>query len=103
LKGEKMKIIRFSHEYSKLKKNCFTTIRKNTKYYQDGEIYKIVTPKQKFMARIAGRKETKKQWITEEIAWMDADCSREKLIKMLETWYGKKFNDFIFIFLRKVR
>ena len=95
--------MKFSKNCSKLKNNRFTTIRKNTGYYHFGQRLWIDTLLESFPAEIIHcvfpfRKED----ITEQIAQMDADCSKEELIKILETWYGKDFNNFVFLELRRL-
>lgn len=91
--------MKFTKEYRKLRKNYFTTIRKNLGYYQKGQIIEVITPKQGFIAQIQEIRYITKEDITEELAWKDADCSRKDLVNMLERWYGPDFNDFILIFL----
>jgi hypothetical protein len=91
----------FSHEYTKLKKSIFTTIRKNAGYYQVGKWVRITTPEQKFSAVITNIIPIKKEQIDDNVAQMDADCDAEQLIDMLEQWYGPKYNDFILIYMEK--
>ena len=95
-------MMRFSREYRKLKENIFTTIRKNSKgVYDVGRFKKVVTPKQEFGAYIIGSRPLKKAEITEELAQSDADCSRVELIKKLDGWYGKDFDDFVLLTLER--
>ena len=94
--------MKFSKEYSKLNKKRFTTIRKNTRRYKPESIYSIITPKQKFKARVISRLYIKKEDITDFIALYDADCSRWELIELLEKWYGRDFNDFVLITLERI-
>lgn len=95
--------MRFSKEYSKFKKKEFTTIRKNTGFYKLGNIYQVITPLQRFKARMISHRRLRKFDITEEFAQSDADCSRAELIAMLEKWYGKKFDDFVLLYLERVK
>jgi len=97
--GEGMK---FSKEYSKLALEEFTTIRKFSMYYRVGSKINIRTPIRTFQAIVLSRAVIHKDQITEELAQSDADCSREELISMLEKWYGKRFDDFILLRLRKI-
>jgi hypothetical protein len=94
--------MRFSEEYSKLRKKEFTTIRKNTGYYKVGSVRRITTPRQEFRAKVISSTPLAKRDITEELARKDADCSRDKLIEMLERWYGRRFDDFALLRLRRV-
>lgn len=95
--------MKFSKEYSKLSKKRFTTIRKNTKRYKPGSIYFIVTPKQKFKAKVISRVYIKKEDITDFMALYDADCSHKwELIDLFDKWYGREFNDFVIITLERI-
>jgi hypothetical protein len=95
--------MKFSKNWTKLEQDVFTTIRKNTNYYYPNKLIKIRTPKAEFLARIIERTFIKKEDITEDIARKDADCSREELITILEGWYGKQYNDFVFLTIRRER
>lgn len=90
-------MLRFSKEYTKLKKPIFTTIRKNTGHYREGYVYEVKTLSEKYKARCIGDTPIKKIDITEGLARFDADCSKNKLITMLENWYGKDFNNFVLL------
>ncbi|HDY87413.1 MAG TPA: hypothetical protein ENH82_04765 [bacterium] len=94
--------MRFSKEYRKLKSNEFTTIRKNTGFHSAGCSRLINTPSDRFRATVVKAIPITKDGITEKIAMNDADCSRDDLISMLEGWYGKKFDDYVLLTLRKV-
>ena len=91
----------FSHEYSKLQKLEFTTIRKNSGYYYPAQLVKVQTPTQTFQARVQTILPIQKAHITEELAKSDADMSREELLKQLEQWYGASYDNFILIRLTK--
>lgn len=91
--------MRFTKNYSKLKNNRFTTIRKNTGYYKVGWIYDIMTPKSGFQAQVLSVTPIKKSDIDDELAISDADMTRNELIKMLERWYGKRYDDFVLMTL----
>ena len=93
--------MRFSKNWTKLEQDVFTTIRKKTDYYYVNKLIKIRTPKGDFLAKIIDRKPMKKADITDDIAMKDADCSKEQLISILENWYGKNYDDFIFLTIRK--
>ncbi|GAH35588.1 unnamed protein product, partial [marine sediment metagenome] len=89
--------------YSKLSKKRFTTIRKNTRRYRPEGVYSIITPKQKFKAKVISRVYIKKEDITDFIALYDADCSHKwELIELLDKWYGREFNDFVLITLERI-
>lgn len=94
--------MKFSKEWIKLDNDIFTTIRKNTGFYTFGKKYKIITPSREFFAELIGIQLLKKENITDQIAWVDASCSKEELIVMLEKWHGKEFDDFVLMTLRKV-
>lgn len=85
----------FTKEHRKLKNTFFTTIRKNTGYYRTGRTYTIVTPSERFKATVQSAKPITKADISDSIALADADMSAENLRKMLEKWYGKKYDDFL--------
>ena len=93
--------MKFTKNYSKLKDSSFTTIRKNTGYYKVGWIYDIVTPSSGFQARVLSAIPIKKADIDDKLAMSDADMTRDELIKMLEKWYGKEYDDFILIKLAR--
>lgn len=93
--------MRFSKSYSKLKRDEFTTIRKDTGYYYPGKKVKV-TLIESFSAKVVNVKPISKSNITENLAQSDADCSRQELIAMLEKWYGKKCDNYVLITLRKV-
>ena len=94
--------MKFTQEYSKLENDYFHTIRKNTGAYKPNQIYSIRTPKQIFRAFCIRCDLIKKEEITKHLARVDADCSRDELIKKLEGWYGKKINDFVLIHFKRV-
>ena len=95
--------MKFSKEYSKLTKKRFTTIRKNTRRYKPESIYDIITPKQKFRAKVISREYITKKDITDFIALYDADCFyKRELIELLEKWYGEYFDDFVLITLERI-
>lgn len=91
----------FSKDYSKIDQNVFTTIRKNSDYYYIGRNCNIKTPTKEFKAMVIGLWLMEKAHISEQLAQNDADCSRAKLIDMLEKWHGKKFDDFVLLTLEK--
>lgn len=93
--------MKFTKDYSKLDRRIFTTIRKNSSYYMCGMILTIKTPTKEFKARITMSETISKNEITTSLARFDADCSKAKLIAMLEKWYGKDFDDFILLTLQK--
>lgn len=95
--------MKFTKEYSKLKNTVFTTIRKYSGYYNYGGIYKIDTPEQTFKARVIALSPLHKDEIDNQLARIDADCSREELIGMLEKWYGEDFDDFMIMALLRLR
>jgi hypothetical protein len=84
-----------SKDYSKFKNEVFTEIRKwQGNYNNIGDVKILHTPTQDITARIIYKKRIKKADMTEELAQTDFDDSRDALIKQLEIWYGKKFDDF---------
>ena len=98
-------MMKFSKDYSKLNQTFFTTIRKNTRHYRSigirSRAISIQSPTKEFKAYIIEIETLKKSQITEELALSDAECSRAELIAMLEKWYGKEFDDFILITLKR--
>jgi len=93
--------VKFSREYQKLKNKRFTTIRKNSGYYRLGGTYKIVSPTETFKVAVIGLRPITKKEITDEFALPDADCTAVELIKMLEKWYGKTYDDFVILRLER--
>ena len=94
--------MKFSLEYSKLSLNEFTTIRKKSNLYRLYSVMNVITPNQQFKAEIIERLDLSKSQITAKLALSDADCSPQELIAQLEKWYGKKFDDFVLLRLRKI-
>lgn len=92
----------FTHEYSILKKKIFTSIRRNTNFYKVGHSYQIHTPKQNFKAKVIKVKLISKFEIDDSLAQSDADMSAVDLILLLDRWYGKAFDDFVLLTLRKL-
>ena len=93
-------MIRFTTNWEKLGWTIFTTIRKNTGSKKIGQIHTIKTPRSgTFKAKVIGVYPIKKEEITDDLATFDADTDRDGLIKMLEGWYGKDFDNFVLITL----
>ena len=93
--------MRFTKEYYKLSNTVFTTIRKNTGFYKVGKVCQIRTPKQEFQATVIKITPLKKKDITPYIANRDAEVTPFELIKKLEKWYGKEYDDFVLIRLAR--
>lgn len=91
--------MKFSKNYEKLGWVIFTTIRKNTGKYRLGDIHTMNTPMGKFNAKVIGLYLIKKEEITDSLANIDAETTKEGLIKMLDTWYGRGFDDYVLITL----
>jgi len=94
--------MKFSKDYSKLSLDEFTTIRKRSSMYWPGGIIMISTPTKRFKAEIISRIRIDKSFITDELARTDADCTQEELITILGKWYGKSFDDFVLLKMRRV-
>ena len=92
-------MIRFSTNWEKLGWTIFTTIRKNTHSKLVGQIHTIRTPDGDFKAKIIGLYPIKKIEITDDLAFADADMTKDGLIRLLEGWYGKEFDDYVLITL----
>ena len=100
----------FSENYSKLELPEFTTIRKNTGFYKVGCTYWLTVSyflgmtkmARDFQATVVNAVPIKKADMTDDIARRDADCVCEELIAKLEGWYGKKYDDYVLLTLRKV-
>jgi len=92
--------MKFTKNYEKLKWVIFTTIRKNTGKYKLGNIYTMNTPIDNFKAKVVGLYPIKKEEITDDLAYVDAEeKAKEAFIKMLDNWYGKNFDDYVLITL----
>jgi len=92
----------FTHEYSILKKKVFTSIRRNTGFYKIGHSYQVHTPEQSFKAKVIKSKAISKSEIDDSLARSDADMSAVDLILLLDRWYGKTFDDFVLLTLKKL-
>lgn len=93
--------IKFIKQWSKLENNEFTTIRKFSNYYRPGQVATVETPVKIFKAVVFFVRPIKKSDITENIARLDADCSREELLVLLERFYGNH-EEFVLLGLRRV-
>jgi len=93
--------MKFSKDWPKLKNQTFTTIRKRGNRYQLGRTYTIVSPSETFRAKLVSRETLKKSEISDGLARKDANCTRIELLKILEKWYGKEFDDFEILYLRR--
>lgn len=93
--------MKFSHEYTKLSKKIFTTIRRNNNFYKIGHTYQIQTPKQNFKAKVIEGELISKTEIDDHLARNDADMIAQELVVLLETWYGKIFDDFVLLTLER--
>jgi hypothetical protein len=92
-----------SKDYSKFKNEVFTEIRKwQDNYNNIGDVKILHTPTQNIKAKIIKKERIKKADITEELAQADFDDSRDALIKQLEIWYGKKFDDFALLTMKRL-
>ena len=93
----------FSKHYSKLDRDVFTTIRRNTGYYRPAQIIfcQVKGERQEIKASILSVVPIKKSEITDALAQADADCSRTELLAMLTDWYGSACDDYVLIRLRK--
>lgn len=94
--------MKFSKQYSKLSYPVFTTIRQNKEDYQAGQIINIDTPKGTFKAEILSIRELFIEDITENMAQIDADCSRQDLIDLLKSFYEENIDDLILLTLVKI-
>lgn len=94
--------MKFSKEYSKLAHPIFTTIRHNSGYYKEGQIIRIYTPDQEFMAEIVGIRHLQIKDITRTIAKQDADSTVEEIIALFKMFYKDKADDLILITLMRV-
>lgn len=93
--------MKFTHEYSILKKKVFTSIRKNTGFYKIGHIYQINTPEQDFSAKVIKSEAISKFEIDDSLAQSDADMTAKELVALLDKWYGKTFDDFVLLTLER--
>lgn len=95
-------MVKFSHEYIKLSKKIFSTIRRNNNRYKMGHIYQIRTPKQNFKAKVIGSELISKTEIDDHLAQSDADMiAGGELVTLLEKWYGKIYDNFVLLTLEK--
>ena len=89
------KTITFSKPYKKLSLDRFTTIRRYDKY-REGIIYKIhIKPlKTHFYAKLIKKEKKKLKDIPTWFLLLDTECtSREKAIKLLNSFYKNKINE----------
>lgn len=93
--------MKFSHEYSKLNKKTFTTIRRNSGRYKLHCAYRIHAPGQDFYAKVIERVLINKADINDSLAQADADMTAVELVALLEKLYGKDYDGFVLLTLRR--
>ncbi len=87
----KVKQLKFSHDYTKLKKPVFTTVRWLDSEYTLGKIYKVYRNKTMLgKARLIRMQITNLSYLTDEFIVNDADCDRNSFYKLMESWYHRK-------------
>jgi len=93
----KINKINFSHDYSKLKNDSFTTVRWTDKYYRVGRIYDIVLTnlglgyeQTLFQAKCVKIELRRINQLNEDFVRSDADCSLDEFIRMMKGWYKNK-------------
>lgn len=91
--------MKFTKNYEKFGWVIFTSIRKNTGRYKLGNVYTMNTPDGKFKAKVIGLCPIKKKEITNDLASVDAEETKEGLIRMLNDWYGVFFDNYVLITL----
>ncbi len=90
---EKLKVVRFNWDYTKLDRQKFATLRRaksgNKKHkYVEGDIYKILTPNKIFKARCIGVHVEKICNISDEFLKEDTDSrTREEALDILSIAY----------------
>ena len=84
-----MKIIKFSHDYSKLNYHLFTTIRRYDRYTV-GEILTAESPSKTFESRIILKIKMKLSDIPTHFLCFDTDTmNRDEAIETLDSFYNK--------------
>jgi hypothetical protein len=94
--------MKFSQDWSKLSRPRFTTIREASGYYRIGRKYLCETPTTRFYAKIIHMHHLHKLEITEEIALADGETDKEGLIKRLDRFYSKDYDEFVLITMERV-
>ena len=94
--------MKFSKSYSKLNYPIFTTIRQDKGYYKVGQIINVNTPETSFEAEILAIRELSNADITENMARVDADCSKQKLQGLMNLFYREKAEELILLTLAKI-
>lgn len=80
--------IKFSHEYPKLDRDCFTTIRKRDKGLKVGQTYKIKSPTKEFNAVLTNRVKVRLDQIPDKILFFDTNTTtREEAYNLLNSFY----------------
>lgn len=88
--------INFKRHYSKLNKDCFTTVRWTDKPYKVGRTYDILCGGDYYLrpflcnARIYKIELKKLSELTNAFCQSDADCNIDGFFKMMKHWYQNK-------------
>lgn len=88
-----MTYIKFSHDYSKLEKNTFVTIRRYDRYELSQHIT-VKTPTRSFPAIIIAKTKARLEQLSDGFLLQDTDTkSRADAIKVLNSFYRKPITD----------
>lgn len=85
--------IKFTHDYPKLDKDCFTTIRRRDKGLKVGQSYPIKSPSKKFRAVLTNKVQVRLTDIPDNILFFDTNTtSREDAYNLLNSFYKNPLN-----------
>ena len=98
----KIKTVEFSHEYSKLEHDVFSTIRLHDKGLKIGEICNIKTPSKAFKAKLINKDHVKLAELSTEFLINDTDTeTRKEALDVLNSFYNA-IEDVTVLFFEKM-
>ena len=98
----KIKTVEFSHEYSKLANDVFSTIRLHDKGLKVGEICNIKTPSRTFKAKLINKDQVKLAELSTEYLTNDTDTeTRVEALDVLNSFYSA-IEDVTILFFEKM-
>lgn len=98
--------VKFSHDYPKLERECFTTIRRRDKGLKLGESYRVKSPSHDFRAVLTNKVKIRLTDIPDRILFFDTNTSsREEAYNLLNSFYKKQLDPqeevYLFYFYRE--
>ena len=85
--------MKYTHNYKKLNKEKYTTIRRYNKGYKVGDVITEIYPNGSHKVRIADIKRETINNMSFQLLFLDTDCiTRDGVRKLFQSFYGKKID-----------